>query len=112
MTELLKNLRAVRAQIATQDRWTKGTFSRDQRGNYTKPISRTATCWCLLGAIEAVEPVSAKNTWEITGALHNQLENLGDGFCLAIFNDDPATTHADIIALIDRAIASEERENA
>ena len=33
-----------------------------------------------------------------------------DFVSLTSFNDNPTTTHADIIALIDRAIATEEKE--
>ena len=108
MTELLNNLRAVRAQITTPDRWTKGWFARDQYGNECRSQDSTATCWCIMGAITFVTPRDRKKLAIVKDVLSAHLPTW---YCLSDFNDRPTTTHADIIALIDRAIATEEKES-
>jgi hypothetical protein len=87
-TVQLAKLGAVERLLATEQQWCKGRL-RDAQGRH-----------CLVGAIEGVEgrqmlqrvilhaarEVSSKRYWRIE-----------------FFNDDPHTTHADVLAVLQRA---------
>lgn len=99
MTEQLVDiLRRGRERIATPDKWTKGAAARTSTGRRCMETSPRAVCWCMIGAINA----------ELGGlgwrAVEPAREALGVGY-VPRFNDNPATTHADVLAAFDRAIA-------
>ncbi len=100
---VLDVLRAAREKIATPERWTKGAEARTVHGDVTA-IDDSAASWCVDGSI-----------WDVTRNL------VVAGLCfdalyaamptavrITTYNDAPTTTHADIMALFDRAIAAEE----
>lgn len=107
-------LQKARELISKPEAWTKGSFARDAEGRTVRDINDDrATCWCLLGAV-------SKSTRDLS--MGNQ-EYRDARFCLrcavgarcglgdadsplttASFNDDPHTTHADILAVFDDAI--------
>ena len=61
-----------------------------------------AVCWCLLGAIgEDVRP-----TINTGRAAYAAVRRLTDVRGSTGFNDDPATTSADVIALLERAAST------
>jgi len=95
MTTVKDNLIAARALIDTPERWIKGE-------------SRIGDCFCALGAIGVVSgPGAEPGLWNgCHEALAHAVPN-GDLY-VARFNDDPDTTHADILALFDRAIAAQD----
>ncbi|MDB5542846.1 MAG: hypothetical protein JWQ89_4573 [Devosia sp.] len=98
-------LRAVRARLATPDKWTKGALARKADGNAVNPHDQDAVCWCLSGAmlveaeelgegsISGFENVIYRTTHEITGS-----------FDYVLWQDRDNRTHAEVLALIDRAI--------
>lgn len=91
---LADELRAAKALIDTPEKWIKGEYARNG-------------CFCALGAaFEAAGWEGWKLGSDIEGALDAELP---DGFdSVPQFNDHPATTHADIMSLFDRAIAAAE----
>lgn len=93
MTTTAEVLRDAKALIADPDRWIKG---RNQM------ILDGRKCYCSVGAIEAAAQDDSAYTaaWI---ALHDSLYTWP-----AQFNDSPKTTHADVMAAFDRAIAAEE----
>jgi hypothetical protein len=99
-------LRAARAKIERPECWTTGFFARDQYGHPVAAIGRTAAKWCAIGVVRAVGDGTVYVS-RITDLLSEQLP---EGFTsLTEFNDSFAT-HADILALFDRAIAAAEKE--
>ena len=78
----LAKLGAVESLLATEQQWCKGKL-RDSRGRR-----------CLLGAMQAVEarqvlePIILRAAREVGGKCYWRIER---------FNDDPRTTHADIL---------------
>lgn len=91
-------LRSARARIATPETWTKGTAARNLTGHDVAANSKEAVCWCAMGALWADGPLASRvGTSFLRAAI--------DGVAVAKFNDGPDTTHADILALYDRAIA-------
>ena len=94
MTSTIKeHLIAARALIDTPEKWMKGAF---QENN----------CYCVLGAVRSVD---WRGGLEVIGVLRRSLPEYGS---VVEFNDDPATTHDDIISLFDRAIAAQEPSHA
>src|SRR5262249_5684967 len=84
-TVQLAKLGAVERMLATEQQWCKGRL-RDAQGRH-----------CLVGAIEAVEGrqmlqrVILHAAREVSGKRYWRIE---------FFNDDPHTTHADVLAVL------------
>jgi len=97
-----ENLIAARALIDTPEKWIKG-----------KASNEVDTCFCSYGAI-------LHRAYTLP-CRHEEREKQFDAMDLALvratpkgaggyihFNDHPDTTHADVMALFDRAIAAVE----
>ena len=84
----LAKLGAVERLLATEQQWCKGRL-RDAHGRH-----------CLVGAIEAVggrqvlQKVVLQAAREVSGKRYWRIE---------FFNDDPRTTHADVLQVLHRA---------
>jgi hypothetical protein len=84
----LAKLGAVERLLATEQQWCKGRL-RDAHGRH-----------CLVGAIEAVggrqalQKVVLQAAREVSGKRYWRIE---------FFNDDPRTTHADVLQVLRRA---------
>ena len=110
----LEILRAARRLLTPEGAWTRGAMARDKDGRPVSHTDRKAVCWSIYGALLCVAPVIAnRERYLACAALHEQmparlraLSMFSDAF--PIFNEDPHTTHADVLALFDRAIATEE----
>jgi hypothetical protein len=87
-SDQLAKLAAVEKLLATEQQWCKGRL-RDAHGRH-----------CLVGAIEAVEGrqvlqrVILQAAREVSGKRYWRIE---------FFNDDPHTTHADVLAVLQHA---------
>ena len=99
MAEVVEVLRAARAKIERPECWTKRALARDALGHPIRPEQDEAFCYCTLGAICSVNGYQADAIDFLRDFVPGKKRSLGD------FNDDPRTTHADILALFDRAIA-------
>jgi hypothetical protein len=98
-------LRAARAKIRARKRWAKGYFAFTARGRKCKATSPRAVCWCAWGALQAVSQGDGES--RALWVLENQLVAR---MAMSAYNDAPTTTHADILALYDCAIAAAEQE--
>lgn len=107
-------LRAARDLISEPERWTKWgygflvkpeTEKEATGGNRLWSDLRHASCFCALGAIRAV----TGRTIDDHPAVH-ALERFEGARQIHIFNDDPSTTHADVLRLFNRAIKKAEAE--
>lgn len=107
MDALVDALKAVKAVIDTPEKWIKGDFATDANKNSVISADPKAVCFCLRGAIyQGLRP---------HGRVHERAERcvevaLNDlhpqhGYLLATFNDDAATTHVMVMAVLDKAIA-------
>ena len=99
----LKILKAARAKITKPERWTKGEIARNAAGKEVSPRSKEAVCWCALGALQAA--AGKKCSFIEIDDLAYELTPRWTW--IAKVNDHKDTTHADILALFDRAIAAE-----
>ncbi len=103
-------LKEARALIADEKNWTQGDYARSSLGNSTGVKNEDAECFCAIGALAKVQGITPND--DITGASYLALEASGGeqtlGFIVARYNDDH--THAEVLALFDRAIARAESE--
>lgn len=90
-------LTQARELISDPKRWTKGYFAKTALGAPCGSLSDRAICWCISGAINKVSEFKNHQV------AYDRLR-LVVGPLITQFNDDPKTTHADVIAAFDRAI--------
>ena len=96
--------RQVRELLAVPERWTQGWLARDANGVGCPPTSKRAVCWCLDGAMRRVT-----RNQVLRGDLDMELR-AHLRMSPSIWND--GSTHADVLALLDRVVQRMERENA
>lgn len=97
MTTVKDNLIAARALIDTPEKWI-----RDRIEN--------AGCFCAMGAIAEATRTQRGGVWTSETAEYAALRDaLPEGGTRSVptYNDNRSTTHADIMALFDRAIEAE-----
>jgi hypothetical protein len=131
------NLRRVRARIDTPEKWCRSAMAQrmvdegvDEEINLVAedclPEDHGACRFCLLGALAvvgcdfALDDADAfddgGNAYPLTeqrlleAALPPRMRTAGRG--LDVFNDSPRTAHADMLALVDRAIVAADAEAA
>jgi hypothetical protein len=92
----ISECKSVYELLESPERWTKLYTAVDVTGEPIYCESDKACKFCLLGAIIRVY---SGNKAHIIGQLQNYLE-VGS---IALFNDDPKTTHADVLALVKEA---------
>jgi hypothetical protein len=116
-------LRAARELVATPERWIKGHYA-----GYRNPVSlrvtclspgdvRSANCFCATGALLHLDGLRDDAYKAASAALEQSLPRTPTGlgrWNLERYNDLRQTTHADILALYDRAIteAMHQEQNA
>lgn len=98
-------LRAAKALIDAPERWTQGDFSNEYNG---------IRCFCALGALGEEDEDVLEHPEAVAFLRHalpqdwlrtSKYGAMDNGSPIAEFNDSCRTTHADIMALFDRAIA-------
>lgn len=96
MTTTADTLRAARALIESPADWRQ----------YSGVNHHTTQGYCAMEALSGV-PTAVDGAYDQAAeGLHAQLP--ADVPSIITYNDDPSTTHADILALFDRAIAAQE----
>lgn len=103
MSQLKTDLQQVRDLLADPKRWTQGSYARDADGNPLSYRHPDAVCLCLDGAVIEIagDTEGARYT-----EMQAHLEAQNDGNNYANFNDAEDTTHADVLAFLDKAIAA------
>lgn len=90
---------AARAVIGEPKAWIKGMNARAADGIEVDSHDPNAVCFCALGAVNRVT--------ERFGDGHcarDALREAINDFSIDNWNDDPETTHADVLAAFDKAI--------
>ena len=110
MSNLTTVLKATREKISTPDRWTQNAYARNAKGETEQPSSPGAVCWCLVGALRSVLPDMSlfyvENHWAYI-FLAQEIP-VGNAHHPASFNDN--STHAEVLAFLDRVIQLAERD--
>lgn len=98
-------LRAARALIDTPEKWCQGTQGRDRNGlrDDRNPVSL-----CMVGACKVAAGVPLPTPYGDIAHIADFLARATGAITPAAFNDRNTTTHADVIAAFDRAIADAE----
>ena len=97
----LEVLKKARDLISTPDKWTKGAVARDRHGFAVEPYAQMAVCWCSVGALERAVGANLNVYYAAFAVLRKQHDE-----SVVSFNDDPNTTHQDVLDLFDRTIKS------
>lgn len=92
-------LTAARALLTPPERWTKKAYARHKNGKPIGPTEGNAVSFCMTGALLRI--VDNGTPYVIASGLLTQ----ATGRELVFANDDPATTHADVLRWFDEAIA-------
>ena len=130
--KVLETLKSAREALDTPEKWARGSSARSASGRKVAVQSKRAAAFCAAGAIcragGAGSELTRNALFRVFQALPFEPEkrfgrhwgNLSQvpsdrgGIsgpiweAIARVSDDPSTTHADILALFDRAIAAEE----
>src|SRR5207249_2880523 len=101
MNATVQTLRAGRAVIADEAHWTKGSLAVDAEGFAVNFRDPKACQWCVTGAMCKVGGPAWLDAC-------TALRDLVSQATLPTWNDLTTTTHADVLALFDRAIAAQE----
>lgn len=97
---IASDIRKVREYLTDPAKWNKD-------GDYFKGGDRDTGCGCVFGVLDLVLGVGSPEDSPAGEFLDQHSYARND--CRAIdFNDDPATTHADMLAFLDSAIAAAE----
>ena len=110
-------LRRARDILTPESAWMGGGYATDKSGNTVPPHSSAACRWCLTGAIYRHAMPSPSFDFSLVDAVVDRLllgidiqpdpARPGYMFCALIrWNDVSERTHAEVLALLDRAIAA------
>lgn len=103
-------LRYTKQIIISPENWCKGSSGMTSDGKRVHYNDEACTRWCMLGAMLLME----ENNPELYGdavdnlliALKSDPRSLVMGEpCIDAFNDDPTTTHQQVLDMLDQAIA-------
>lgn len=122
----LEVLIALRELLSERSRWTKRTLARDKESKEVNPADDKACKWCILGGLMKV--TGAQGWYE--GAFNNDNPNSAQRvrlkallkahlprdipytsvreYWVTCFQDRDSTKHSDVLALLDRAIKSQQ----
>lgn len=98
-------LRKAKAHISEPDMWHKGAYSDSDDGDEGESGAIAGQPCCAVGALIFVV---GREVPSLVDHLRAALPEGKKHYYVAAFNDAPDTTHADIMALFDRAIAAAE----
>lgn len=99
-----EGLAQVRELLAEPARWTRFEPARDDAGQAVSALSAEAYSWCLAFAIDRVFGLNVCDFNATAVAVDDLLDEVA-GMQVVIWNDAPGRTHAEVLELLDRAIA-------
>jgi hypothetical protein len=92
----------VKELLKDPSAWTQGVYARDAAGARVDPQDEKACRFCLLGAVRRCYPAEGRSEVYLKLALAVAART-GKTAWFSDFNDDKATTHADILAVVEQA---------
>jgi hypothetical protein len=99
-------LRTARDLISDPEKWIKGADAlpsrdADPETDEVDPLDDRALCFCVGGAISRAAGGDSDEAYEAARAFAQAADNSSYPFT---FNDRESTTHADVLAALDKAI--------
>lgn len=98
-------LRAARAKIERPECWIKGDYAVSSSFIEVEPTDNNAICFCSKGALMAVVDEESLEAMQAEFFLERAIPDTGQREGVISYNDRMDTTHANVLALFDRAIA-------
>lgn len=87
--------------LAKPEAWTKGAYARDAEGQNVHAEDEEAVSFCLDGALRRCYVACSEAYYQANERI---LDAIPEGFFTPIsFNDFHRTTHADVLALLEKA---------
>ena len=100
----IDTLKEARALISNPDSWVQAWAATNGYGVECDPRSDSAVCWCLDGAVESVTGSLEVSYFDsVTETLTAAAQHNGYSDHVA-FNDEPETTHADVMLFLDDVV--------
>lgn len=112
MSLVVDVLKRAREKIAKPEHWIKDVLFRNESG--TECVSSVnATCFCSLGALYSnfARGSMLEDAIRESEDLLNTLAKEAGFYSIVTFNDSDKTTHADVLAIFDKAIALAESKS-
>lgn len=101
---IMEALKATKAVIDTPEKWTQVAFARNASGEAVSAFDSSAVCYCLRGALTKATAGMGDNR-EARAAIVWAIKGLNYHYSIIyVFNDHPDTTHAMVMAVLDKAI--------
>jgi hypothetical protein len=105
----VKILKKAKKLIADPQHWTRGASARNAQGRGVIWNNPGAVSFCSIGALHhAAGPV--KKDWRAVDRAFLMLKRAAETRDIADFNDDPKTTHTDVMVAFDKAIRMAKEE--
>lgn len=104
----LKVALKMRELLADPEHWIKGTLAQNEKGRQVNVVSEEACKFCLIGAYSKALCESGIDMFKEAETDFNVWKDLFEpdrSFLPAAFNDDPKTTHSDVMNFLDERIA-------
>lgn len=97
----------ARKLLSDPKKWIKGAYARSAANHVIRPTSKKAVCFCLSGAIlRYTKDDDLAYDHAERAVKHVLTRTFASTRSLAGFNDADSTQHADVLRVLDRAIAS------
>lgn len=107
MNDRVDLLAPIRELLADKARWCRGAYARDCTDETVSLLDPRACKWCLAGAVYITYGPGSVAVEKVSAELLRRLEPSKG---IAVFNDSPETTHADILALLEEPFYEEANE--
>ena len=109
MAQIFRN-----ARLYTACGWTQDEFARDENGQPVSPFDSNASCYCMNGALQVVCGENPEPRYILAEIIRKNYRRkmkqeipmpwISDSMVIAVWNDDPMRTQADVIQLFNAAI--------
>ncbi len=103
----LEVLTCARELLSDPAKWIKGAYAKTAAGSVVDATDPDACCFCALGAMRKCGGEDNEDDTPAAWALRDAANEKTSAH---YYNDAAKTTHADILALFDRAIAKVKAE--
>lgn len=101
---VLAQLEHAHALLRPTGAWCQRAYARDAAGRDLKKGDAAATCWCLSGALAAAGVYAYDEAYQRLRTIIRG--RIGKG-CLITWNDAVGRTQAEVLSLLNLAIATE-----